>query len=433
MDGSGQKKAANFFDEMEWRGLVYSATDGLREAFAKEQISAYIGFDPTAPSLHVGNLLTVMGLVRLQHFGHTPIAVAGGGTGLIGDPSGKTTERPLLSKEAVLSNIEGVKKQLEHFLDFHAKGNPALMVNNADWLTTTPVTDFMRDIGKHFSVNALISKESVRRRMEGDGISYTELSYILLQSFDYLTLFERHHCTLQMGGSDQWGNITAGVDLIRRVHGATAHALVYPLLTTSSGAKMGKSEKGAIWLDPAQTSPYEFYQYLFNTDDRDIVPYLKALTLLSRERIDELAASVQAHPEKREAQRELARDVTGRVHGQEAVRQAELASKVLFGEAIANLSLKDVMEIFKQAPSAEIPWTEFAGAGMSLVDLAVKAGLAQSKGEARRLIEGGGVYLQNVRVNDVKRIVSLNDAIEGQALVLRKGQKEYRVVRVLVE
>jgi tyrosyl-tRNA synthetase len=432
MDGRDQGKAASFFDEMEWRGLVYSATAGMREAFAMENVTAYIGFDPTAPSLHVGNLLTVMGLVRLQHFGHTPIAVAGGGTGLIGDPSGKTTERPLLSKEAVLSNIEGIKKQLQPFLDFEAKTNPARMVNNADWLTTTSVTDFMRDIGKHFSVNALISKESVKRRMEAEGISYTELSYILLQSFDYLTLFERYHCTLQMGGSDQWGNITAGVDLIRRVHGATAHALVYPLLTTSSGAKMGKSEEGAIWLDADRTSPYEFYQYLLNADDRDVVSYLKALTLLPRGRIEELAASVQSHPEKREAQRELARDVTGRVHGSESVRRAEMASKVLFGEAIANLSLRDVMEVFRQAPSVQIAGTEFAGAGMPLVDLAVKAGLAQSKGEARRLIEGGGVYLQNVRVTDVKRIVSLSDAIEGQAMVLRKGQKEYRLVRVLV-
>ena len=421
----------SFFDELEWRGLVYSATEGLREAFAREKMTAYIGFDPTAPSLHVGNLLTIMGLVRLQQYGHSPIAVPGGGTGLIGDPSGKTSERPLLSKEDVLFNIEGIKRQLQHFLDFESKTNPARMVNNADWLTTTPVTDFLRDIGKHFSVNTLIAKESVKRRLEQEGISYTELSYILLQSFDYLTLFERYNCTLQMGGSDQWGNITAGVDLIRRVHGKTVHALVWPLLTTSTGVKMGKSEMGAVWLDPKRTSPYRFYQYLFNSDDRDVLTYLKVLTLLSRERIEELALSLQTHPEKREAQRELARDVTRRLHGADALNRAELASGVLFGEAIENLSLQDVLDIFSEAPSAEVAKSEFGSSGMAVVDLIAASGLAKSKGEARRLIEGGGIYLQNVRVTDVKHVVSLGDAIDGQALVLRKGQREYCLVRVL--
>jgi tyrosyl-tRNA synthetase len=420
----------NVFDEFEWRGLVYSATDGLRELMAKEKISAYIGFDPSAPSLHVGNLLTIMGLIRLQQFGHTPIAVAGGGTGLIGDPSGKSSERPLLSKEEITFNIEGIKAQLSRFLDFESKNNPAIMVNNADWLTTTPLTDFLRDIGKHFSVNALIAKESIKRRMEQEGISYTEFSYVLMQSFDYLTLFERYNCILQMGGSDQWGNITAGVDLIRKVHGKTAHALVYPLLTTSAGEKMGKSVGGAIWLDPERTSPYRFYQYLFNTDDSDIVTCLKVLTLLSRDRIDELTASLQSHPERREAQRELAREVTRRVHGEEAVNRAEVASRVLFGEEIKSLGLKDIQDIFAEAPSIEIGKAEFGGDGLSLADLVARAGLAKSKGEARRLIEGGGIYLQNVRTNDTRRMISLQDSIEGQAFVLRKGQKEYCLVKV---
>jgi tyrosyl-tRNA synthetase len=425
-----EKAVPSFFEEMEWRGLVYSATDGLRDAFKNERITAYIGFDPTASSLHVGSLLTIMGLVRLQQFGHSPIAVAGGGTGLIGDPSGKATERPLMSKEEVQSNIEAIKRQLQHFLDFESKVNPARMVNNADWLTSTSITDFLRDIGKHFSVNALIAKESVKRRMDGDGISYTELSYILLQSFDFLTLFERLNCTLQMGGSDQWGNITAGVDLIRRVHGKTAHALVYPLLTTSSGAKMGKSEKGAIWLDPDRTSPYRLYQYLFNTDDRDVVTYLKTLTLMSPSRISELALSGAAHPEQREGQRELARDVTRRVHGDDALARAEVASKVLFGEAIRNLSLRDVLDIFSEAPSVEIGQSDFLSGKMTVADLMVSSGLSQSKGEARRLIEGGGVYLQNVRVTDARRTLSLSDGIEGQAFVIRKGQREYRLVKV---
>jgi tyrosyl-tRNA synthetase len=420
----------NVYDEFEWRGLIYSVTEGLRELMAKEKIAAYIGFDPSAPSLHVGNLLTIMGLVRLQQFGHTPIAVAGGGTGLIGDPSGKTTERPLLSKEDVAFNIEGIKAQLARFLDFNSKVNPAIMVNNADWLTTTPLTDFLRDIGKHFTVNALIAKESVKRRLESEGISFTEFSYVLLQSFDFLTLFERYNCVLQMGGSDQWGNITAGVDLIRRARGQTAHALVWPLLTTATGSKMGKSERGTVWLDSAQTSPYHFYQYLFNTDDRDVVTYMKFLTLLPRERIEELAVSLQSQPEQREAQRELARDVTRRVHGEDAVTKAEQASKVLFGAEIKDLDLQDVTDIFAEAPSTEISKAEFVGPGMTVTDLITKTGLAKSKGEARRLIEGGGIYLQNVRVTDVKAAASLDRAIQGQAFVLRKGQREYHLVKV---
>jgi tyrosyl-tRNA synthetase len=420
----------NVFDEFEWRGLVQDATPGLSEIMAKQKIVAYIGFDPSAPSLHVGNLLTIMGLVRLQQFGHTPIAVAGGGTGLIGDPSGKTNERPLLSKEQVASNLEGIKQQLRRFLDFDSPTNGALMVNNADWLTTIPLTDFLRDIGKHFSINTLIAKESVKRRLEQEGITYTELSYALLQSFDYLTLFERHNCVLQMGGSDQWGNITAGVDLIRRVHGGTAHALVWPLLTTFSGAKMGKTESGAIWLDGARTSPYRFYQFLYNTDDRDVVNYLKSLTLLGRDEIGTLAEAVKASPERREAQRALARDVTRRVHGDEALGRAEHASRVLFGEAMGDVSLTDALEIFSEAPSAVVGAAEFAGVGMTAVDLLTRTGLAPSKGEARRLIEGGGIYLQNVRVTDARRVLSISDAIEGQAFVLRKGQKDYRLVKV---
>ena len=420
----------NFFDEMEWRGLVYSSTDGLRELFARDKIAAYIGFDPSAPSMHVGNLLTIMNLVRLQHFGHTPIAVAGGGTGLIGDPSGKTSERPLLSKEIIARNLEGIKEQLRRFLDFDSKTNPALMVNNADWLTTTPLTDFLRDIGKHFSLNTLIAKESVKRRLEQEGITYAELSYVLLQSFDYLTLFERHNCLLQMGGSDQWGNITAGVDLIKRVHGRTAHALVWPLLTTASGAKMGKTESGAVWLDPRLTSPYRLYQYFFNTDDRDVVSYLKSMTLLTREEIEVLADAVKTQPERRLAQRELAHEVTKAVHGDSALARAEEASRVLFGGAIGSLALRDVLDIFSEAPSIEMTMTDIAGDGIAVVDLLTRAGLAASKAEARRLVEGGGIYLQNVRVTDARRLVSLSDAIEGRAFVLRKGQKDYRLVKV---
>ena len=420
----------NVFDEFKWRGLVYDATEGMREAFETEKITAYIGFDPSASSLHCGSLLPIMGLVRLQKFGHTPIAVAGGGTGLIGDPSGKTTERKMLTKEEVNFNLEGIKAQLSRFLDFNAKTNPAVMVNNADWLTTVGLTDFLRDVGKHFSVNNMIAKETVKRRLEAEGISYTEFSYLLLQSYDFLTLYETYHCTLQMGGSDQWGNITSGVDLIRKIHGAKAHALVFPLLTTSSGSKFGKTESGAVWLDAGRTSPYRFYQFWLNTEDKDAVNYLKYFTLLAEPEIEVLATSLAFSPEKREAQRKLAQEVTRLVHGDEALKKAEQASRILFGDAISNLSLQDVLDVFADVPTVNLSKSQFEGAGLSVVDLVASAGLAQSKGEARRLIQGGGVSLNNIRVSDIKNVVTLNEAIEGQALILRKGQKEYRLVRL---
>ena len=421
---------ANVYDEFQWRGLVYDATEGLKEAFASEKITAYIGFDPSASSLHAGNLLTIMGLVRLQRFGHTPIAVAGGGTGLIGDPSGKTAERQMLTKEEVNTNLEGIKEQLSRFLDFKSAQNPAIMVNNADWLTTTSLTDFLREIGKHFSVNNMIAKESVRRRLEGDGISYTEFSYLLLQSFDFLKLIEKYHCTLQMGGSDQWGNITSGTDLIRKIHGVKAHALVFPLLTTSSGAKFGKSVGGAVWLDAARTSPYRFYQFWINSEDKEVINYLKYFTLLSQNEIDELAASSAAAPEKREAQRRLAQEVTRLVHGDSALQKAEQASKILFGGEIGDLGLKDFLDVFAEVPSAQIAPTLLQGEGSNIADIIVASGLLQSKGEAKRLIQGGGIYLNNRRVSDIKQNVTLRDTVEGQAFILRKGAKDYRLVKI---
>jgi tyrosyl-tRNA synthetase len=420
----------NVFDEFQWRGLVYDATEGLREAFESEKISAYIGFDPSASSLHAGNLLTIMGLVRLQRFGHRPIAVAGGGTGLIGDPSGKTQERKMLSKDDVAANLEGVKAQLSRFLDFNSSSNPARLVNNADWLTTISLTDFLRDVGKHFSVNTMIAKESVKRRLEGEGISYTEFSYLLLQSYDYLRLYEKYHCTLQMGGSDQWGNITAGTDLIRKIHGVKAHALVFPLLTTSSGAKFGKSESGAVWLDAQRTSAYRFYQFWMNSEDREVINYLKYFTLLNQTEIEELAASLSSEPEKREAPRKLAQEVTRLVHGETALKKAEQASRVLFGGEMGDLGLPELLDVFADAPSTAMARDVLSGAGSSIADVIVNSGLATSKGEAKRLIQGGGIYLNNQRIQDNQRMVTLTDTIEGQALVLRKGAKEYRLVKV---
>jgi tyrosyl-tRNA synthetase len=428
----------NVYEEFEWRGLVYDATPGLRELLDREKLTAYIGFDPTAASLHVGSLLPIMGLARLQRHGHSPIAIAGGGTGMIGDPSGKTQERQLLTPEKVEENLAGIRGQLARFLDFDAAANPARIVNNADWLATIPLIDFLRDVGKHFSVNAMMAKESVRRRLEGEeGLSYTEFSYMLLQAYDFLVLYDRYGCRLQMGGSDQWGNITAGADLIRRLRGESAttegklaHGLVFPLVTTAAGVKFGKTEAGTVWLDPELTSPFRFYQFWINTDDRDAVPYLKSFTWLTREEIVELEETLVSAPQERAAQRRLAREVTRMLHGETALAKAERASAVLFGEEISELHPGDVLDIFADVPSVEIARPRLDGDGLPLADLLVASGLVPSKGEARRSIQGGGIYLNNRRVGEEKKGVTLADSIAGEVLVLRKGRKEYRLVRL---
>jgi tyrosyl-tRNA synthetase len=421
----------NVYDEFQWRGMVSDSTDGLPQLLAKEKITAYIGFDPSASSLHVGSLLPIMGLVHLQRYGHTPIAIVGGGTGLIGDPSGKTQERPLITKENVEANLLGIREQLSRFLDFNAKVNPAKMVNNADWLCTISTLDFLRDVGRYFTVNYMIAKESVKRRLENEeGISFTEFSYLMLQAYDFLVLYDRYHCICQMGGSDQWGNITAGIDLIRRLRSDKAYGLVFPLVTTTSGTKFGKTEQGTIWLDAQRTSPFRFYQFWINADDKDAITYLKFFTLLSLSEVRSLEETIATSPEKREAQRKLAQEATRLVHGDEALAKAERASRVLFGEEIKNLSMDDVLDIFADVPSSEIAKSKFSGGEIGLVDLLVAAGLAQSKGEARRLAQGGGVYLNNIRVTDAQSAVSFDDSIEGKVFILRKGQKEYRLVKV---
>jgi tyrosyl-tRNA synthetase len=420
---------ANLFDELQWRGLVLESTDGLREMFDTERVTAYIGFDPTASSLHVGSLLTMMGLARLQRFGHTPIAIVGGGTGLIGDPK-PNQERPLLSLADLERNVAGIKPQLARLLDFDAKTNAARIVNNADWLATFDLLGFLRDTGKYFTVNYMLQKESVNRRLESDeGISFTEFSYLLLQARDYLELFDRYGCTLQMGGSDQWGNITAGIELIRKLRGARAHGLVWALMTTASGTKFGKTESGTIWLDPARTSPFTFYQFWLNTDDRDVVNYLKFFTFLERDRIVELEAATASAPEKRDAQRVLAREVTTLVHGQEQVVRAEHASSLLFAEDITSLAAEDVLAIFADVPSTEMRAEEL-GTGVGIVELVARAQLASSKSEARRVVQSGGIYVNNRRVTDVAATISVADAIGGAVIVLRKGGKQQHVVRV---
>jgi tyrosyl-tRNA synthetase len=413
------------------RGLIYDKTEGVEEIFKEGAVTAYIGFDPSAASLHVGSLLPLMTLARLQRFGHHPIAIAGGGTGLIGDPSGKTKERQLLTKDDVEANLAGIRRQLERFLDFESAENPARVVNNADWLTQISFIDFLRDVGKHFTVNYLLAKEAVKRRLEQEGgLSYTEFSYNLLQAYDFLVLYDRYGCNLQLGGSDQWGNITAGVELVRRLRAGKAHGLVFPLITTSSGVKFGKTEAGAVWLDAALTSPYRFYQFWLNTPDADVVKYLKFFTWLSLEEIGELEKLVEIEPEKRGAQRRLAEEVTRIVHGEDELAKAQRASAVLFGAELDDLEAADIVDIFSDVPSHEQPRADFAGDGLPVLNLFAASGLTASKGEARRLLEGGGAYLNNRRLTDAKRLVTADDLLAGRFVVLRKGAKQFHLVMV---
>jgi tyrosyl-tRNA synthetase len=418
----------DLYDDLEWRGMLYDGTEGLHDALRSGGLTGYIGFDPTASSLHVGSLLTILGLARLQRAGHTPIAVVGGGTGMIGDPSGKSHERVLLSPEQIDANVVGIRAQLERFLDFDAVRNPARIVNNAEWLGGIDMLSFLRDVGKHFTVNYMLQKDSVNRRLETEeGISYTEFSYLVLQAYDFLQLFDRYHCTVQLGGSDQWGNITAGIDLVRKVRAQKVHGLVWPLMQTASGVKFGKTEAGAVWLDPGRTSPFRFYQFWLNTDDRDVVRYLKFFTFLSRDDIEVFARTVESAPEQRAAQRALAREVTALVHGTNHVRRAERTAEVLFSEAIADADMRDILMVFEDAPSSEVTLPED---GMPLVDMLAQVKLTSSKSEAMRLVKSGGVYVNNVRATDERRRLTRVDAIQGQLFILRKGRKEHHIVKV---
>jgi tyrosyl-tRNA synthetase len=415
----------DLYGELAWRALVYDATDGLRDLLARERLTLYSGFDPTAASLHVGHMLPIMTLARAQRLGHTPIALIGGGTGLIGDPSGKSAERVLQTTEQVETNVAGIRPQLARFLDFDSKSTPARLVNNADWLTKLSAIDFMRDVGKHFTVNAMLAKESVKRRIESeDGISYTEFSYSLLQAYDFLVLHERFNCTLQIGGSDQWGNIVAGMDLIRRVRAGKAHGLVMPLLTTASGAKFGKTEGGAVWLDPQLTSPYEFYQFWFNTDDRDAVKYLKFFTFLDARRIAELESAGASEPDKRLAQRELAREVTRLVHDDAGVAQAEAHSAIAFAGAVTTADLKAIAE------KVIVARAEFA-IGVPLTHLLVRAELAVSNSEGARLVRGGGVSVNGAKITDERLVLTLDTPwVAAGIFRIERGKKQRAVVEV---
>jgi tyrosyl-tRNA synthetase len=420
----------NLYDELAWRGMMSESTEGLSDLLARESVTAYIGFDPTASSLHVGSLLTVMGLARLQRFGHNPIAIVGGGTGMIGDPSGKSQERKLLSPEQLEENVAGIKRQLEMFLDFDAGPNPARIVNNADWLASFDLLGFLRDTGKYFTVNYMLQKESVSRRLESEeGISYTEFSYLLLQARDFLELSDRYGCALQMGGSDQWGNITAGIDLIRRLRGKKAHGLVWPLMTTASGAKFGKTEAGTIWLDPARTSPFQLYQFWLNTEDRDVVSYLKLFTFLDQAAIGELEAATKSEPEKREAQRVLAREVTALVHGAVEVEKAIRGSEQLFSRNAFALPVEELLSSLADAPSTSVTMQVIAEE-RPLVQWLVETKLASSRSEATRLVLGGGIYVNDVAVKDPKRKLTPGDVWEKVLVVLGKGRRQKHVLKV---
>lgn len=419
------------YAELEWRGLNYQSTDpDLGGKLSAETFTLYCGIDPTAPSLTIGHLMQVLRLRCFQMAGHRPIALAGGGTGLIGDPSFRATERPLLTKEAVEENLSGIKPQLERLLDFGAGSTQAILVNNADWLTRLKLTDFLRDIGKHFSVNAMISKDSVRQRLEEreQGISYTEFSYLLMQAYDFLHLFDNYGCKLQISGSDQWGNITAGVELIRKVRGEAAYGLTTPLITLADGRAMSKTGEGAMWLDPNLTSPYRFFQYWLNTEDSAVVQFLKFFTFLSQEEIEELATAVTKSPQERAAQQALARGVTALVHGESEMARAEAASRALFAEEIVSLDEQTLNDVLEDIPSSTRSRAELQG-GLALVDILADTGLSSSRAEAREHLAGGGVYVNNTRVADGNRAITTADLMAGKYVLVRRGKKTHHLLK----
>jgi tyrosyl-tRNA synthetase len=435
-------RLAGLLPDLRWRGLVHATTDGLEARLATgTPLRAYNGFDPTFHSLHVGHLIPIFGLVRLQRFDGQPVAVVGGGTGMIGDPSGRSAERPLLDRSAIQANVRAIHDQLAHYLDFTPGPTQALLVNNLDWLGDARLLDFLRDIGKHFTVPYMLAKDSVQVRMD-KGLSFTEFSYMLLQAADFLHLYRSYGVELQCGGADQWGNITAGLELIRRATGhrrpdadglyEPAHGLAYPLLLNASGAKFGKSESGeSIWLDPALTSPYRFYQYWLDAEDRDVGTYLRWFTLFDRVQIEELEAERAAHPERRGAQRALARDLTERTHGRGAAERVARVSELLFGGDPAAADAQTLADLAAEIPAA--PWPEGepidpGQPGLDLVAVLILAGAAASRGEARRLIAQGGTYINGRPVSDPVERFTAADLLAGRFLLVRRGKRDQRVL-----
>jgi tyrosyl-tRNA synthetase len=418
--------------ELQWRGLIADMAnrDELEKLLAPgaAPVTVYVGFDPTADSLHLGHLIGLLILRRMQQAGHFPIALAGGATGMIGDPSGKSTERNLLSPEILEANIAGIKGQLSRLLDFDSRENPARLVNNADWMRPISVLDFLRDVGKHFSVNAMMAKDSVKTRME-TGISFTEFSYSLLQAYDFLHLNETYGCLVQAGGADQWGNITAGIDLIRRKRDVTACGLTTPLLTKTDGTKFGKTEGGAIWLSPERTSVYKFYQFLIQVDDAQVIQLLKMFTFLPQEDISVLEVAHAAAPERREAAKKLALELTTLVHGESATHDAIRASEILFGGSLEGITEKQFNEVIAEVPNVTLPKSVLGQPEGSLIDVLVAAKLCPSKGQARKDIEANGINVNNVRATDIKLVLNPEHLLFGQFVLLRKGKKNYALVK----
>ena len=419
--------------DLHWRGLIHQTTD---EANLSRWLNAaprtlYVGFDPTADSMHVGHMMGLMALRRFQRAGHRPIALVGGATGMIGDPSGKSEERNLLSLETLRANVAAMEAQMRMFLDFDAGPNGALLVNNFDWMSRFSYLEFLRNVGKHFPVNVMLAKDSVKSRLErtDSGLSYTEFSYMLLQAYDFVHLADQYQCHLQAGGSDQWGNITAGIDLGRRLRGLQLYGVTWPLLTKSDGSKMGKTESGAVWLSPARTSPYQFYQYWINVEDADAGRCLRFLTELSHEEIESLDAARTANPGARESQRRLAEEVTRLVHGESGLAAARRATDIFFGAEIDRLSDGQLIEIFADVPSKTLPRSRLDGNGLGIFDALVESGLAKSKSEARRTVEQGGAYINNRRVEGIDRVLTSNDMASETVMVLRSGRKKYALLR----
>ena len=424
----------DIFSELQWRGLIHQTTadDKLQAWLNEGSRTVYAGFDPTADSLHVGSLLPLMMLRRFQKAGHRPIAIVGGATGMIGDPSGKSAERNLLDQDQLDANIAGIKTQMEHLLDFESGDTSAVLVNNNDWMKDFSYTAFLRDVGKNFPVNVMLGKDSVKSRLTSEaGLSYTEFSYMLLQAYDFVRLNQDYNCELQIGGSDQWGNVTAGIDLGRRMLSKQLYGITCPLLTKSDGAKMGKTESGAIWLSSERTSPYEFYQYWVRVDDSDVDMCLKFLTELPEDEIAALAKSREADAAKRESQIRLAEEVTTLIHGVAGLNRAQLASKVLFGAEISDLSDNDLTEIFGDVPSAEFSAQTLESEGLGLIDALALTGLCKSKGEARRTIKEGGANVNNVRRDDIETKLTPNDKASESIIVLRRGKKKFALVKLV--
>jgi len=430
---------SNFVEELRWRGMIHDITPGTEEQLLKELTSGYVGIDPTADSLHIGHLVGVMMLVHLQLAGHRPIALIGGATGMIGDPSGKSQERNLLTEDALRKNEAGLQKQLAKFLDFEGGDNSALLVNNYDWMKEFSFLDFIRDIGKHLTVNYMMAKDSVKKRISAEsksGMSFTEFSYQLVQGTDFLHLYQNENCKLQMGGSDQWGNIITGTELIRRKlgHEKNAYAITCPLITKADGSKFGKTESGNVWLDPEKTSPYEFYQFWLNVSDEDAAKYIKIFTLLSKEEVEQLTINHQEEPHMRLLQKELAKDITCRVHSLEAYNAAVEASQILFGKGttgmLKNMDEKTLLSVFKGVPQSEVSSEEFES-GIGILDfLSAKAGAFKSNGEARRMLKDNAVSINKAKIKESFEVTS-DSLLNNKYILVQKGKKNYFLVKIV--